>query len=815
MRYHFGPFTLDVGARELLADSEPVALEPRTFAVLAHLVGNRHRVVPKAELLDEVWGDRFVSESALTTQIKHVRTAIGDSGQTQALIKTVHRVGYRFVGQVTDDEGGTATPTRAGLVPRWTPSPVLVGRESDIEQIERRFEDRRLVTITGPGGVGKTSVAVSLLEPLTHSAPDGVWVCELADTRDPEAVDSLVLAAVGEGQQSDADPDESLLRALEGRRGLLLLDNCEHVVERIRPLVGRILDRCGEVRVLATSREALGVGGESVHPLEPLDLDAAVACFVDKVEQSGGQVDPADPSLSDLCCRLDCLPLALELAAVHSRVLSPTETVELLADRFRLLRDDTASSGRHSSLHQTIAWSWDMLTDEDRELLARLTVLVGLFSLDDARAVALPDADPLDVVDALGRLVSRSLVVPLPARSGVTRFRLLESIREFAAEQLADPSSRRRLHAEHFAALSQSLDEDLQTDAVEHAIGTMRSIWTNLRAAVRYAADEHDTETVRRIISAVGPFADVFQHYEVLQWCDHAQLDEAPDGTPRQLELVANTLAVQARMLAHRGHHVEGRGLATRAHRLAETHATLLSVLWCAYYAGDLDVVVRSADRLLDLSRSDRGFDRGFAEGFSAIVKAVRQEPDISSTAVSPADAERGILGTQDCLTEGLRLCTSDPERAVALLEAVVESAIRNDYRLHLGAAASTLTQIALPGRPVTEAMRTLRRTLQLYLDRSMWTLISADTVMAAKLLSDQGELEVACRLIGARNASGYAVGLSEVLRALLQADLEARLGSQFDELALQGSSWRPPDAGRAAVEALGRVLERLEDGRG
>ncbi len=805
MELHFGRNTVDLAARELRHADEVVALEPRAFEVLAHLVHNRDRVVPKEELLDEIWGDRFVGDSALTTQIAHLRQAVGDDGRAQQVIKTAHRIGYRFVADVT--EGGaptTGSRASAPASPRTSGAVQLLGRDADLEEVERRFVDHSLVTVTGPGGVGKTALARVLVERLAPSASDGGWICTLADTRDPRSLGNVVLDATGQGQHSDADPVESLARALEPRRGLLVLDNCEHVQEGAAALISELLDRCHGIRVLATSRVPLGIDGESVHPLSPLDPEAAVACFVTMATDAGATVDPEAAEVAELCERLDRLPLALELAAARARVLSPGEMVELLSDRFRLLRDDARNEERHASLHQAIDWSWRALDAADQQLLAQLSVFIGPWTLDDVRAVALPAADPLDVVDAVGRLVSHSLVASATTGSGQNQFRLLESVRDFADGELADSEAVRRSHAEHFTGLAERLDGEFQTERIDAAVETMRMSWPNIRAAATHAV-ANEGALACRLIRAIGPYADVFQVYEVLGWCE--QTDLTQPGSDRVAS--ADALAIEARMLAHRGELTTARELAERAHGWCETHATVLSLVWCAYYRGDLDLVVRSAERLGELSRSARGFDKGFADGFAAIVATVRQEAPITSTAVTPAHAERGLLGVQDCLVEGLRLCAADPGRAAALLEAVVEHSIQRDYRLHLGAAASTLTQITLPAMPSDDAVRSLRRTLARYLDRSMWTLISADTVMAARLLADDGDPEAAARLLGARSASGYAVGLSELARASLEDELQDRLGDAYPLLAAEGAGWRPPEAGRFAIDALDRILTR------
>jgi predicted ATPase/DNA-binding winged helix-turn-helix (wHTH) protein len=810
MQFRFGHHTLDLDTVELRYEGRPVELEPRSFAVLAHLVENRHRVVPKHELLDTVWGDRFVSDSALATRIKHCRKAVGDDGEAQRVIKTVHRVGYRFVAPV---EPTTSRPP-VEVSPAWAaaPSGTLFGRDPDMAAVAERLAGHRLVTVTGPGGVGKSRLCAELVESGLLGATGTRWVCDLTTTRDPATVADVVLVAVGEGQQSDADPIGTLGRVLDGRRGLLLLDNCEHLVDAVRPLVEELTASLPDLRILATSRIPLDVSGESVVVLEPLGHDAAVACFVARARDAGARVDADDPAVGELCERLDRMPLALELAAARARSLGPRQMIELLDDRFRLLRRaaTTPHGEPHHSLHETIAWSWEHLDPADQQLLAQLSVFVGSFSLDDAAGVTMPGADTLDVVDGLDRLVRTSMLVAVPAGGGTRRFRLLDSIRDFAAERLADPPATRDRHAEHYAELVESLDSQLLTDRVDPPLAAIAASWANIRAAVDHAGDARDLATIRRIVRAVGAYADLYQSYEVIDWCAQAAL-VAPDGTlatDAEPDLVADAVAVWARLLAHRGDHARAAELADAAHRAHPSFVTQLSKVWIAYYQGELDQVIEGAEHLVASSRSDRGVDRAYADGFCAIVAAVRQVPELGTTDVSATEAESGLLGTLRCLTAGFRLCAADPARAAELLEAVVTTSLRRDYRLLLGAAASTLTQITLPGRPPEEAMQTLCRTLTRYRERNMWTLISADTVMAATLLADAGEVEVACRLLGARNASGYRVGLSEVGRAMLHDRLEHHLGRElFEQLLAEGASWPPPRAGEVAVTAMQRHL--------
>ncbi|MDZ7678716.1 MAG: winged helix-turn-helix domain-containing protein [Acidimicrobiales bacterium] len=822
MRYHFGRFTIDTDTVELLDDGHPVDMEPQAFAVLTHLIEQRHRVVPKEELLDTVWGDRFVTASALTTQIKQCRRVVGDDGEAQRFIRTAHRVGYRFAAEVTvedpDAEPTGSTPSRTSwspAAPLWNGASgtSLFGREGDLTRLVDRITNHRLVTITGTGGVGKTSLATLLLD----VAPSALGItdhhlCALGATRTPHALANVVLGALGEGQQGDAEPAESIMRILGDREALLVLDCCEHVVEEAARFATELIHRCPGVRVVATSRRPLEVPGESLLVLEPLSHRDAAACFRARAADAGMDLPADDPALDELVDRLDGIPLAIELAAARTRLLSPDEMLRLLDDRFRLLRttgpDDTgnlddADAARHASLHRTIAWSWDALDDHDRELLAQLSVFVGTFSLDDVAAVALPGADPFDVIESMERLLSNSLVVATTGSDARTRFHLLDSIREFAAAQLADPVGSKHRHVVHFAVLTERLDAAFQTPAIDEALRSSHAAWPNLRAAVGYAHEDGDTTSIRRIVAAIGDYAELFQLFELLRWCDQADLGDRPtDG------LAADALAVWARMLAHRGEWDRARQLAEMARDAHESHATVLATMWCDYYQGHLDRVVADAGRLADLSRGEIGMERGFADGFVAIAAAVRQEPVLETTDVRPDRAQHGVLGVFDCLFAGLQLCAADPQRASELLEAVVIASLRHDYRLLLGAAASTLTQITLPGQPREKAARTLCRTLERYRERGMWMLISADTMMAARLLADHGDTDTASRLLGSRRATGYRTGISELIRTQLEDELVQRIGQRrYEQLSDQGAAWNPTQAAGVAIDGLRRHL--------
>jgi predicted ATPase/DNA-binding winged helix-turn-helix (wHTH) protein len=414
VRFQFGEFQLDDRRFTLTGPAGAVHVEPQVFELLHHLMTNHDRVVSKEELLDAIWGDRFVSESALTSRVKAARRAVGDDGQSQQVIRTVHGRGYQFVAGVRIDTGDVRR-----ALPRLRNAPI--GRDDDIGRVVERLRDALLVTITGSGGIGKTTVALAVAELVQAEYADGVVFADLV----PVPPQGDVTRAV-----------ERLADHLANRPVLLVLDNCEHVRERSAELVDRILDRGDTAQVVATSREPLGVGGEHVWPLGPLH-DAGPALFVERARAAEPRVrwDPADPAVIELCRRLDDVPLALELAAGQLRRFDLDELNRRLDDRLALLSGRPAGdTPRHATMETTIDWSYKLLEQAEQRLLRQLSVFPSSFDVRavEASAPPLSGAAPVRV---FGQLVDKSLVVRLP---GSGRYRLLETIRMFARDRLDD-----------------------------------------------------------------------------------------------------------------------------------------------------------------------------------------------------------------------------------------------------------------------------------------------------------------------------------------------------------------------------------------
>src|SRR6201993_35940 len=327
------------------------------------------------------------------------------------------------------------------------PTPTsFIGRESELDEVQAAVKAHRLVTLTGVGGVGKTRLALEVAARLVDEFPDGVWFFELAAVTDPASVPDAVAAVLGITQQPGMSVSETVAAALEGRMRLLVFDNCEHVRDAAADLVESILAQSATVRVLATSREGLGIPDEQLWLVPSLDLgagidSAAVDLFVERARSvaSGFSMATTDQASAvlEICRRLDGIPLAIELAASRMASMTAGEVRDRLDQRFRLLVGSRRGLARHHTLRHAVAWSYDLLDDAEQKLLVRCSVFAGGFDLESACAVAgSDDVDDYVVLDMLDALVRKSLLVA-DRSSGRTRFAMLETIRQFAEEQLA------------------------------------------------------------------------------------------------------------------------------------------------------------------------------------------------------------------------------------------------------------------------------------------------------------------------------------------------------------------------------------------
>jgi predicted ATPase/DNA-binding winged helix-turn-helix (wHTH) protein len=505
VRATFGCFVLDDDRFDLLCEGKEVPLEPQVFNVLTYLVRHHDRVVTKEELLDAVWGDRFVSESALTSRIRAVRRALGDDRHLQRYVMTVHRRGYRFVAEVQIVDAEDSTDREAGAVRFAGAAPnlpaertPLFGREQDIESVAARVGNYRLLSLLGIGGTGKTRVAVAVGRSVVDRFPDGVWFADLVPVDDSRSVDSAVAHAAGIALRS-GDSRVQLAEAIRDRDALFILDNCEHVRDQVAALVDYLLEQTTMPHFLITSRVPLDLADESRVRLEPLDVGdedevgPAIELFLASAERFGAAVDHGDlGGVRRICQLLDGLPLALELAAAQLRVLGPDEVLARLDERFELLHTSrTGVRQRQASLLAVLTDTWEMLDPDEVEVLGRLAAFPGPFDLMDAEQLTSERARG-STARVLGRLVDRSLLVSEPSER---RHRLLDTVRLFTRKH-SDEQRHATRHADWCLDM-------VGPNIHDHLFGFSTAVWCHRHWDDLRAAEQHLLHNGRLVDAAM------------------------------------------------------------------------------------------------------------------------------------------------------------------------------------------------------------------------------------------------------------------------------------------------------------------------
>jgi predicted ATPase/DNA-binding SARP family transcriptional activator len=400
----------------------------------------------------------------------------------------------------------------------------LVGRERELADVEALIASQRLVTLTGTGGSGKTRLAAELALRLDWQRADSVAWIELAPCTDPLLVAQQVAVTLGLRDSS------ALVTALRDRDLLLVLDNCEHVVDACAALASTLLANCPQLRVVATSREPLGVAGERVWPVPPIAESEAIELFVDRanaVDPAFALTDANKPAVAEICRRLDGIPLAIELAAARIRVLTPEQITARLADRFAILSGGARTMiPRHRCLRAAIDWSYTLLSEREQRLLAQLSVFAGTFSLEAVEAVC---EGP--VLDLLSGLVDKSLVVASSRRGGV-RYSLLETIREYAEEHLEDCAATRRRHALAYLAMAREALPRL-SDADVETLDRLDPEHDNLRSALDWSLED-DPDAIALPLAAAMRW---YWYYRILwseglRWLTRALERTSSDVTP-------------------------------------------------------------------------------------------------------------------------------------------------------------------------------------------------------------------------------------------------------------------------------------------
>jgi predicted ATPase/DNA-binding winged helix-turn-helix (wHTH) protein len=563
----FGPFSLSAGERLLTKKGAPVELGARALDILIVLSSTPNQVVSKKELMSRVWPDVVVEEGSLRFHMAGLRKALGDGKNGARYITTLAGRGYCFVAPISKTNGRhEGAPVIAGHFPHANlPNRLgrMVGRDDDVLKLSAQLMASRFVTIVGPGGVGKTTVAVAVAHHLANAFSGSVLFVDLGMLSDPRLATTAVSSMLGLSVQSD-DATPGLIAFLKDRRILLILDTCEHLVDAVAGLAAKVMEAAPQVHVLATSRETLRIEGEHVYRLDalayPPDVPGltaaavrefpAVQLFLERAAASGAHLDVSDveaPIVADICRKLDGVALAIELAARRVESYGLQQTAALLDQHLTLLWVGSRTAPpRQKTLQATLNWSYALLSELERMVLRRLSIFVGHFTLDAALDVATgASLDRTTVMGALDSLVEKSMVAVRPI-GAMVRYRLLDTTRAYALElgigdaELADLAVS---HATYYQRwLEHSADEwEKLSSGVERA--PYFAGLNNVRAALERCFGENGNVAIGvELAAAAAPiFLAMSLLIECQRWSERAllALDDGRRGGREEMQLQA------------------------------------------------------------------------------------------------------------------------------------------------------------------------------------------------------------------------------------------------------------------------------------
>ena len=500
----------------------------------------------------------------------------------------------------------------AGNLPQQLSS--FVGRDQLLAEVADLVRSNRLVTLSGVGGVGKTRLAVEVGAEMADEFPDGVWLVELAPVGDPSSVPAAIATALGITPQGDVALIDTVAEAVAGRRLLLLVDNCEHVLDAAGAAIRQILDRSGYAKVLTTSREYLWVAGETLLTVSPLALDGGIASdavklFVERASAArpgfGLYDTQSAAAVTEICETLDGLPLGIELAAARMASMSAVEVRNRLGDRFRLLKGSDRRPERQQTLTLAVGWSYDLLNDDERELLRNASVFSGGFDLAGISSVV-EDADDVDVLERLDSLVRRSLLVVNHAATN-TRYGMYETIRQFAEEQLSATGGLERLrdrHAAYFGEEASLRWEHWNGPGWRNAVDWVEIELDNLRSAFRWSAERGELEVATDVAAHAALMGFSVQLFETVAWAEEllpAATDAAVRRLPRLYAAAGYACFVgRAEAAAANAHRATELETQSRYESCAPGYATFIEALG-EVYCGHLDRYVELTDTVAAL----------------------------------------------------------------------------------------------------------------------------------------------------------------------------------------------------------------------
>ncbi|MEX0665416.1 MAG: adenylate/guanylate cyclase domain-containing protein [Acidimicrobiia bacterium] len=595
----------------------------------------------------------------------------------------------------------------------------FVGRDEALRAAADRMRSSRVVTVVGVGGVGKTRLAVHVASELLPHYADGVWLCELAPVQEPGALADAIAAAFGYTPPQGTPVRDGLARFLERKDLLLVLDNCEHLVGAVAEWVTVTTAAAPKVSVLATSREALGVRGEHVAPLASLELASAAdvtsvvtseagSLFLARAEEARGDLaldEAGAKAVHDICVRLDGIPLAIELAAARTALMSPAEILSRLDQQFRLLTGGRRTSlERHQTLRAAIDWSFELLSDDERALLARLSVCVGGFDLDAVVALAAGiEVEEFEAFDVLASLVAKSLV-ERAERYGTTRYRLLEMIRQYAVEKLVADTARaaRDDHARHFLDLAHTLLAETATPADFDALERLETETPNIVAAARWLLDDARPGELLLFFADL-PFLDAFAYPPALAddlgMLASEVIEES--GSHRGFEVACDLAVRRAFFAGDLGEYRRVNTLARQAGDLDPAAATAIDAGVMALYDGDVGTAVTFGRAAVDRARRDRDpATLAWMLGQLSVFQYLADGDDDHALAQEALEVARAtgskIVAFYPLLAMQNATATADPSRSLAAAEESIRfDRTRRKTFLNLGRGRAAMLHLS------------------------------------------------------------------------------------------------------------------------
>ncbi|MEO6391969.1 MAG: tetratricopeptide repeat protein [Pyrinomonadaceae bacterium] len=678
--YRFGRFQVDARENLLSANGEIVSLSPKVFETLLLLVQNNGRMLSKDEIMETVWADSFVEETNLTSNISRLRKILHEDGERY--IETYPKRGYRFRAEVETIRGETEVILKRRVTARVTqvvqefgegfaplayaaalssvpnnltlPGTPIIGREKELDVVDELIRQSRLVTLTGIGGTGKTRLALEAAGRSLSVFPDGVFFVALAAVTDADLVTSEIARTLGVKETSGRDLLDGLVDLLLDKHLLLVVDNFEQVMPA-SPVMQKLLNAAPGLKVLVTSRAQLHLAAEREFVVPPLDLpvgsdarlkfnelaeNESIKLFLERaraIKPSFVLTDENATIVGEICCQVDGLPLAIELAAARIRILSAAQILERLDQRLKLLTGGSKDLPiRQQTMRGAIAWSYDLLPEEERELFRRLAVFAGGFSIEAAEAVvAAPDRDLLNGITSL---VENSLLVQAAVADGASRFHLLEVVRAYASELLdtsGDGYAVRKNHLTFFSSRARIAEPEMFTEQGGAWLERLEDDHDNLRAALEWSL-RHDLDTAVGLAAALRNF-----------WVLHNHLSEGRRWLDLTVAACGDAGAAEDRIklfngLGHTAGYQGDLGAARTAHEMGLTEA-------------------RQADDQRQIARSIRGL--GFVSKAQGDVVAAREYYREALALSRELDEKNGLAVSLTALGDLARM-ESDHESA-------------------------------------------------------------------------------------------------------------------------------------------------------